>query len=226
MSIAAARIAAASTRSFALALGLGDAEAEGSDEVGGDTQGSTDAELVARHRTGDPTAFEAVLRLHRDAVYGYLVRCRVASGARDDVAQEIFIRVHRALGRFEPLQPMRAWIMTITANAVRSHFRRAREVLAPGPEAPELADQSDPPALDALVGREVAAWVDAALAQMPRAQREVVMLSCIEGLEQDAVAAALAMPVNTVKTHLRRGRLAVAQALARRDAILRREQDR
>ena len=49
------------------------------------------------------------------------------------------------------------------------------------------------------------------------------MLCCIEQLPQDDVAATLGMPVNTVKTHLRRARIALAQALARRRAVLRRE---
>ena len=71
--------------------------------------------------------------------------------------------------------------------------------------------------------RETAAWVEKAIAALPFSQREVVVLCCIEQLPQDDVAAALGMPVNTVKTHLRRARIALAQALARRQAALRRE---
>src|SRR4051812_10956618 len=84
-----------------------------------------DSSLVERHRSGDVTAFEDLVHTYKDAVYGYLCRCRVSSGARDDLTQEVFMRIHRALHRFEktPEGSLKAWIFTIVSNAVRSHFR-------------------------------------------------------------------------------------------------------
>jgi RNA polymerase sigma-70 factor (ECF subfamily) len=145
------------------------------------------------------------------------------------VAQEVFMRIHRALHRFEktPDGSLKAWIFTIVANAARSHFRHL------GVEQRALAQALDeengfiPTAghssQAALEGKEVATWLEAALQKLPLAEREAVMLVCIEGVEQEDAAAALEIPINTLKTHLRRGRLRLAEALSRRGAISARE---
>ena len=61
------------------------------------------------------------------------------------------------------------------------------------------------------------AWLEHAIAGLPDAQREVLVMSTIAGPKQQEVAEALGLPLNTVKTHLRRARLALAKALAERD---------
>ena len=66
--------------------------------------------------------------------------------------------------------------------------------------------------------RETLAWLEEALAVLPAVQREVVLSTTVLGLRQEDVAQALNMPLNTVKTHLRRARLALAQGLARRES--------
>jgi RNA polymerase sigma-70 factor (ECF subfamily) len=74
-----------------------------------------------------------------------------------------------------------------------------------------------------LEARETAAWIDGAIRALPLPQREAVVLCCIEQVPQAEAAGILGVPVNTMKTNLRRARLALAQALARRTAKLRRE---
>ncbi len=184
-----------------------------------------EALLVERHRQGDRSAFLEVMAAHKDAVYGYLVRCRVGPGERDDLAQEIFMRVHRALHRFVPERPLKAWIFTIAANVVRSHFRARKQPEGSDVDTLPLAGPG-PSGENALERKETAQWLEAMIAALPRSERDVLILSCVEGLEQDEVAMALSMPVNTVKTHLRRARLRMAEALKRRSAIAAREERR
>jgi RNA polymerase sigma-70 factor (ECF subfamily) len=66
--------------------------------------------------------------------------------------------------------------------------------------------------------RETLNWLEGALTALPPAQREVLLLTAIVGLRQQDVAQALDLPLNTVKTHLRRARLALAARLAARNA--------
>src|SRR5262249_48837192 len=138
--------------------------------------------------------------------------------------QEIFATVHRAAATYQADRPIRPWLFTIAANLVRSHYRAARSrdaVLRADGAAPDRHPAPD--GYQLTEARETAAWMEATIAALPEAQRQVVVLCCIEQLSHSEVATILAMPVNTVKTHLRRARSALAQRLARRRAALRRE---
>jgi RNA polymerase sigma-70 factor (ECF subfamily) len=188
-----------------------------------DVQGLTDGELLVGHRRGDANAFAEFLARYRRRVYGYLVRCGVEDGARDDLFQEVFVRIHGAVTAYEPDRPVGPWVFAIVANVVRSHHRRARVREEALLAEPPPTDGAAPDCRDLVEARETAAWIEQALAALPLSQRQVVVLCCVEQLPQADVAAALGMPVNTVKTHLRRGRIALAQALARRRSALRRE---
>jgi RNA polymerase sigma factor (sigma-70 family) len=183
-----------------------------------------DGTLLVRHCHGDVQAFAELVRRYRRPVYGYLLRCGVPEGARDDVFQEIFASIHDAASRYQADRPLRPWLFTIVANAARSYHRsaRGREIVAVTSD-PAPADDAAPDGQQLVEARETAAWVEHAIAALPAAQREVVVLCCIEQLAQDDVATILAMPVNTVKTHLRRARATLALGLARRRARLRRE---
>lgn len=179
--------------------------------------------LLLRHCDGDADAFGEFVASYQRPVYGYLVRCGVGDEVRDDLFQEVFARVHRAAPTYRPERPVRPWVFAITANVVRNHFRR---VARAAPRGDASVDDRAPDAQEMLEARETAAWIEQAIAALPISQREVVVLCCVEQLAQADVAAVLAMPLNTVKTHLRRGRLALAQALTRRRAALRREVSR
>ena len=76
--------------------------------------------------------------------------------------------------------------------------------------------QPDPERI--VAGRETAAWLEGAIAALPPAQAQVLVLVSLAGLPQGQVAEALELPLNTVKTHLRRARLRLAEALAGREA--------
>ena len=182
-----------------------------------------EADLLVRHCGGDPRAFAELVGRYRRPVYGYLVRCGVDESARDDLFQDIFAAIHRAAATYRPERPVKPWLFTIVANIVRSHYRKARvrEVALLPTDLP-YADAA-PDSHQLAEARETAAWMEKAIAALPFSQREVVLLCCVEQLPQDDVAATLGVPVNTVKTHLRRARIALAQALARRRAVLRRE---
>lgn len=179
-----------------------------------------DGLLLVRHRDGDESAFPELVARYRASVYGYLVRMGVVAEARDDLFQEIFLRVHRAAGRYQPTRPLQPWLFTIVANAVRNHLRgfrlRKLRFVAASPEQPEPADPA-PDGERSAHGRQTAAWLQQAIGRLPRTQREVLVLAAIEHQPLAAIGAALRIPVGTVKSRLGRARLALAQALASRN---------
>lgn len=180
--------------------------------------------LLVRHQQGDAEAFPQLVAQYRRPVYGYLVRCGIESTARDDLFQEVFLKIHAAAASYQPDRPLKPWIFTVVANTVRSHYRKLRVrqlVFLDG-------GTSDPPAPTpsgeaTALAHETAIWMQQALEDLPFTQREVVALCCIESMEQKDVAKVLDMPVATVKTHLHRARAALARKLARRNAQSHRE---
>jgi RNA polymerase sigma-70 factor (ECF subfamily) len=174
---------------------------------------------LPRHCRGDAAAFPALLAAYRRPVYAYLVRSGVAAPDRDDLFQSVFLKVHAAAGSYEPAYPLGPWIFTIVANTVRNHARARRKLhLVSAEEDPPDPPDPNPGPERIAQARETVAWLEEAISALPAAQREVLLLATVAGLAQQEVAAALDLPLNTVKTRLRRARLALAKALAQRDA--------
>jgi len=154
------------------------------------------------------------MNAYQAPVYGYLVRCGVPPASRDDVFQEIFVKIHLAAASYQPSRPLRPWLFTIAANSVRNHLRdEGRQPVAGDAQAcDEPSGDHGPRALAEI--RETTAWLEQALPALPPAQREVLLLGCVAGLRLQDIAAVLDIPLNTVKTLTRRARLSLARALA------------
>lgn len=170
---------------------------------------------LPRHCRGDREAFGELLAAYRAPVYGYLARCGLPAAARDDLFQDIFLKVHAAAASYQPARPLRPWLFTIAANTVRNHFRRERPGRGAG-DTVEPMELPDPRACTEGLSatQETVEWLEKAIAALPHRLREVVLLSAVEGFSHQEVAGMLGIPVGTVKARLHRARLALASALA------------
>jgi RNA polymerase sigma-70 factor (ECF subfamily) len=184
------------------------------------------AEMLARHMAGDSRAFEELVDRYAATVYGYLARAGLQPPVADDLFQEAFMRVHAHARRYDDGFPFRVWLITITNNLIRSHFRKARvrRILVGwwrGPSSqnphaePEPLDPADEaPAADRVIeARDRARWLEQAMQELPEGPRRALVLTRVEGLSQEEASRVLGVPVPTVKTWVRRGRLMLAEAL-------------
>lgn len=183
------------------------------------------AEMLTRHLDGDPRAFGELMERFGGGVYAYLQRSGVQSASADDLFQETFLRVHRSAGRYDDHYPFKTWLFAIASNLVRSHFRKqkVRRVLvswwrrtAREPDEPETGfDPGDRAASpeDRVADRQQLLVIEQALGQLADGPRRALLLTRVEGLSLEAAARALEVPVATVKTWVRRGRLQLADAL-------------
>lgn len=169
---------------------------------------------LARHCRGDRDAFAQLMNAYQSSVYGYLVRCGVPSASRDDVFQEIFVKIHLAAASYQPSRPLRPWLFTIAANNVRNHLRDESRRRGSGSVDVDSRPSSDHGPQTLAEIDETVAWLEQALPRLPLEQREVLLLGSVAGLRLQDIATVLEIPLNTVKTLTRRARMGLAKALA------------
>lgn len=197
---------------------------------GADVVPLSDRVLLDRHLRGDRDAFPELMRTYGSSIHGYLARSGVPAQERDDLFQEVFCKVHRALSRGLPDGSVRAWLFAITVNTARDSFRRAkvRSVVrldeSAGHDVEGGAREHQPDR--SAEARETASFLEQEIAKLPLEQREVLVLCGVEGMSLEEAATAVDAPVNTVKTRLRRARLVLADAMKRRGLAAEREQGR
>ncbi len=173
--------------------------------------------LLKRHVDGDSAAFPELVEIYRSKVYAYLVRCGVDERTRDDLFQDIFIKIHKAASTFKSDRPLNPWIFTIVANTVRAHYRKQRvRKLVYQEVVPDQKDQT-PDSYDFVEARETADWIETELQKLPLSQRETLVLSATGNMDQKSISQVLDIPLSTVKTNLRRARITLAKAFIRKD---------
>ncbi|GMR22756.1 MAG: RNA polymerase sigma factor [Acidobacteriota bacterium] len=181
--------------------------------------------LLVAHREGDRDAFSHLVERYRRPVFGYLVRCGIADADRDDLFQEIFIKIHQRANQYDAARPLHPWLFTVVANTVRTYLRkqklRSYFVWEPAPDVPDIPDiEDDAPDAESLASaQQTKTWLERAIRALPMPQREVLILATIENLPLKDIASILEMPINTVKTHVRRARMRLVESYERRTRV-------
>jgi RNA polymerase sigma-70 factor (ECF subfamily) len=162
-----------------------------------------DAELVARVADGDTGALQELYERLGSIVFGMALRVLGDRQAAEECTQDTFVAVWRGAGRFDPERAaVSTWLVSIARNrAVDLVRRRAARPADPYAEV-EQRDES-PDVADAVVATEMSSRVAAALAELPNAQREVVVLAYFQGLSHSEIAERLGVPLGTVKGRAR-----------------------
>lgn len=173
-----------------------------------------EGDLLARARSGDLAAFEEIVGRYQRRVYGVAYRIVRRHDVADDVAQETFMRAHRALDTFDVARPFGPWICRIAANLAINHVRspQFREEELPEGHAEMPAPAAGSP-LARVLDREARAVLDAAMARLPAEQRAVFALRVVEELSYKEIAEALDISIGTVMSRLSRAREKLREAL-------------
>ena len=178
-------------------------------------EGRTDAELVARAGS-EPELFGLLFDRHFGVIHRYLER-RVGAGAADDLAAEVFRIAFEQRRRFRPLhESALPWLYGIAANLMLKRWRGERRRLRALARLEADADHHLPGlegAEERLDARSARANLLHALASLSRGDREVVLLIAWEEFSYEEVAAALEIPVGTVRSRLNRARRRLRELL-------------
>jgi RNA polymerase sigma-70 factor (ECF subfamily) len=170
----------------------------------------TEGALVALAILGDDAAFSELVR-HRQSWLRNLLRrlCRDSTLA-DDLAQLTLLQAWRALRTLRSAGAFQGWLRKLAINVWRQHLRSVPPDATPCALPVEDPDGgqgcSAHPAL-AAASRDVAAQIDLdrALAQLAPDVRLCVVLAYHEGMSHAQISALAALPLGTVKSHIRRG---------------------
>ncbi len=180
-------------------------------------------QLLARHLSGDRAAFGEFMTCYETRIMSLVIRAGVEKSSADDLFQEIFLKIHLAADKYQSSLALDPWVFAVANNTIRSFFRRlkVRQIVQSRDDLEDYRQNDN--SGDELDARETASWLEKEIAKLPEPQREVICLCGVKDLSQQDVAEILSMPINTVKTNLSRARASLAKALARRNAIIRRE---
>jgi RNA polymerase sigma-70 factor (ECF subfamily) len=174
----------------------------------------SDAELVVRARQGDEAAFEQLVLRHQRYVFNLAYRVLGDYTEAEDMTQEAFVRVWRGLSGFRGQARFTTWLYRIVHNLCLNRLPGLqRELLQTEPLEEVLADPGLSPA-DLFAVREQMAFLHAQMDRLPEKYRLVLTLRYLQHLSYDEIAAALEMPMGTVKTHIHRARRLLRERLS------------
>lgn len=167
--------------------------------------------IVARARTGDAQAFDQLVSRYGDRLYNLCLRLLGHPEDASDVAQAAFVRAYVSLSEFGGRASFGTWLYRIAVNCCLDHLkrRRRRPEVALTEEIP--ADLDDPN--ERLAARDRQRLVRAAIRELPKHQRAVLVLYDLQGLSYEEIAVVIGANVGTVKSRLNRARLALRDKL-------------
>ena len=172
----------------------------------------TDSELVALIKVGQIEAFNDIFFRYQTKIFSFLCGLVQNRHTAEDLAQNTFLSCYKAIGKWQATGSFKNWLYKIAYREALGYFRkqkRSLEVFTDEGEVPDVADDRED-ILTELTNKET---VDKALAGMNEIYRTVLLLRYYNELSYEEIAEATELPINTVRTHLRRAKMALEKQL-------------
>jgi RNA polymerase sigma-70 factor (ECF subfamily) len=182
---------------------------------------NTDA-LIESCLRGDQTAWEQIVRQHWRKVFNLAYKFVGRHDEAEDLTQDIFLKIFRALHTFDRRANFQTWLISISRNFCIDHYRsvrKERETMAREVDASELMPVSHERGPYAeLEQTDLKQLIRRALAELPDNLRQAVVLRDLQEFSYQEIAEQLKLPEGTVKSRINRGRLELARQLRRLQA--------
>lgn len=185
---------------------------------------SEDQQAIEQVLRGDSGAYAHIVDRYQRRLLGLLLHACGDAELSEDIAQEAFVRAYQKLAMFSGESQFYTWLARIAMNLLFSDRRRKRLENQIGREGLEVALDGDGIANRAaqaspdqhLELSETQHCVQQAIAQLNEERRIVIILRDFDGMDYDAIAETLEIPVGTVRSRLHRGRLELRAILQRK----------
>lgn len=168
---------------------------------------NSDDTLIARTLAGQLSAFEQLVKRHRDVVFRVAARI-VGPDDAADVSQDAFLRAFHRLDRFQGTASFRSWLLQITQNVALDHLSRQQRQQAEPPPEEDTSPDRDPrrQPVSELERRERQQRLELKLHRLRADYRSLLVLRDLEDLPYEEIAEVLDMPLGSVKGRLHRAR--------------------
>lgn len=175
---------------------------------------ASERELIEKVQIGDLEAYGEIVREYQDSVFNVCLRILGNIQEAEDLAQEAFLRAYRNIAHYDPSRPFGPWMRVLAANLCYNHLNKARLEGAPLEDESEVLrdDPSQSPEVLLELSQEHQDLYHK-IWQLPESQRVALELRHFQGLSYQEMAAALHLPLNTVRSHLYRARQKMAELL-------------
>ncbi|MEO5616389.1 MAG: sigma-70 family RNA polymerase sigma factor [Candidatus Eisenbacteria bacterium] len=182
-----------------------------------------DASIIRRCKEGDERAYRELLQRFQRPVYSVAFRMVRSAEDAEDATQETFVRVFRALDRYDPARSFEAWLFTITTRLCIDLMRRRRvRPISLSRQDPESGEDQTLDIKDPGLGPEETTshaeeerHAKDLIDSLPPHYRIVVMLRHQQDLSYDEIAEALSLPLGTVKARIHRARALLRDRIER-----------
>ena len=163
--------------------------------------------LIERCRQGDETAFRELVDQYKGLVFALIARSIPNRGRAEELAQDVFLKVHKGLPYFRGESRLSTWIYRIVINALSQERPELATVsldeTVEGDDRPRRQPAADDRAFSDLVLKD---RLQKAIERLPIQYQVLVNGHYMKGMRYEELAAALDMPMGTVKTHLHRAK--------------------
>jgi RNA polymerase sigma-70 factor (ECF subfamily) len=175
---------------------------------------TSEHELVERCRRGDEAAFRELVDQYKALIFALIARSVPNRGRAEELAQDVFLKVHKGLPYFRGESKLSTWIYRIVVNALsqeRPELATASlDDVREGDDQPRLQPAADDRSFGDLVLRD---RLQKAIERLPIQYQVLINGHYMKGMRYEELAAALDLPMGTVKTHLHRAKRRLRQLL-------------
>jgi RNA polymerase sigma-70 factor, ECF subfamily len=182
-------------------------------------QPATPDTLIARCLSGDQEAWDAIVRQNWRKVFNVAYKFVGKHEEAEDLTQDIFLKIFKALATFDRRANFQTWIVSISRNLCIDHYRSVRKermTIAREVDTNDLQPAStDRTPYAAAEHQDLRAMLRQALQTLPETLRTAVVLRDLQELSYQEIADRLQLPEGTVKSRINRGRLELARQLKR-----------
>ncbi len=152
---------------------------------------------------------------YQHRIFSIALRMLGDRGDAEEVAQEVFLRVHRSIREFRGEAKLSTWLYAITSRLCLNRMRAPGRGRRAGEQALGRVANGHPNPGATLEAGEIQAALHRAIAELDEERRIVVVLRDLHGLAYEEIAAALELPLNTVRSRLHRARMELKERLER-----------
>lgn len=176
---------------------------------------------MARIQQGDMDALQALIEAHQHRIIGTVTKMLGAEADAEDVAQQVFIRVWKSAGRYQPTAKFTTWLFKITRNLVFNEIRRRKRHPLQSLDRPigeddrpfQIADTKSKTPDATLLAEEMQTAIQRAIDELPETQRLAIILRRYDEIPYEEIGEILDLSVPAVKSVLFRARTEVREKL-------------